>query len=144
MSLTLLIGVAMISSTVVIHTAGLIMLARLMALISGWFADHLHHWGKTAAMLFMVHGLFFLHGLEILVWALAFVQIGASPDIEAALYLSSVNFTTLGVGDLPIDGPWRLLAGIEGINGFLLIGWSTAYLVSASTRYGPFVIGKHF
>jgi hypothetical protein len=39
---------------------------------------------------------------------------------------------------------WRLLASLEGINGFLLIGWSTAYLVAASTRIGPFKSGEHF
>ena len=38
----------------------------------------------------------------------------------------------------------RLLTALEGINGFLLIGWSTAYLVSASIRHGPFRMGEHF
>ena len=30
------------------------------------------------------------------------------------------------------------MTALEGINGFLMIGWSTAYLVRASTRHGPF------
>ena len=30
------------------------------------------------------------------------------------------------------------------INGFLMIGWSTAYLVAAATRHGPFRRGDHF
>jgi hypothetical protein len=33
---------------------------------------------------------------------------------------------------------------MEGVNGFLLIGWSTAYLVTAGTRIGPFTRGEHF
>ena len=44
----------------------------------------------------------------------------------------------------PVFAGVQLLAGLEGISGFLLIGWSTAYLVAASTRSGPFQAGKHF
>jgi hypothetical protein len=37
-----------------------------------------------------------------------------------------------------------MLAALEGINGFLLIGWSTAYLIAAGIRVGPFRSGEHF
>ncbi|WP_199223221.1 hypothetical protein [Oricola cellulosilytica] len=32
----------------------------------------------------------------------------------------------------------------ESINSLLLIGWSTACLIAASIRVGPFNSGKHF
>ena len=47
-------------------------------------------------------------------------------------------FSTIGYGELAFDPSWRLLTALEGINGFIMIGWSTAYLVRASTLHGPF------
>jgi hypothetical protein len=47
-------------------------------------------------------------------------------------------FSTVGYGQIVIAPEWRLLTALEGINGFILIGWSTAYLVGVSTRHGPF------
>ena len=37
-----------------------------------------------------------------------------------------------------------LWLGIVSVNGFLLIGWSTAYLIPAWTRYGPFHGDREF
>ncbi|MEL6258793.1 MAG: two pore domain potassium channel family protein, partial [Pseudomonadota bacterium] len=39
----------------------------------------------------------------------------------------------VGFGDIVLDERWRLLAATESMNGFLLIGWSTAYLISVIT-----------
>jgi voltage-gated potassium channel Kch len=50
--------------------------------------------------------------------------------IEKAIYFSLVTFTTLGYGDITISSANRILAGLEAINGILLIGWSTAYMFS--------------
>ena len=55
-----------------------------------------------------------------------------------------MTFSTLGYGDILVAPQWRILAGLEGMNGFLLIGWSTAYLVSVSSRFGPFRPGTIF
>jgi Ion channel len=35
--------------------------------------------------------------------------------------------TPLGFGDITSDGPVRLLAGVEALNGLRLIGWSTSF-----------------
>lgn len=95
-------------------------------------------------MVTTVLGLFFLHTIEVWVWAIAYVSIGVVGDLDSALYFSTETFSTLGYGDItPLSG-WRLFAALEAVNGFILIGWSTAYLVAASTRHGPFRIGEHF
>ena len=49
-----------------------------------------------------------------------------------------MSFSTLGAQDVVPAPAWELFGSIEGVNGFLLIGWSTAYLIPAWTRYGPF------
>ena len=50
------------------------------------------------------------------------------PDLEKALYFSTVTYSTLGYGDIIIGEGYRMLAAIEGTNGFLLFGWTTAFI----------------
>jgi hypothetical protein len=140
----LLLGTLMISVTVMIHTVGLIALTRWMAWIIRWFRLHRHSLAKVVAMVTTVLGLFFLHTIEVWIWATAYIAVGIVQDLESALYFSTETFATLGYGDITPIANWRLFAALEAVNGFLLIGWSTAYLVAASTRHGPFRIGEHF
>ena len=140
----LILGMLVISTTVTIHTVGLIALTRWMALIVRWFRLHRHSTAKTVAMVTTVLGLFFLHTIEVWVWAAAYLTVGVVGDLESSLYFSTETFTTLGFGDITPPAEWRLFTALEAVNGFILIGWSTAYLVAASTRHGPFRIGEHF
>jgi hypothetical protein len=115
-----------------------------MRLVASGFRLERHGPGRTVAMVGTVLGLFSLHGVEIWLWAGAYWWTGALPSFETALYFSTATFSTLGYGDVILDQEWRLFGSLEGINGFLLIGWSTAYLIAAATRLGPFRIGEHF
>lgn len=47
---------------------------------------------------------------------------------------NKVTFTTLGYGDIVLGPEWRLLSGIEAINGIVLFGWSTAFLFAIVQR----------
>ena len=140
----LMFGTFVISGTVMIHTAGLVFLTRWMNWIVRWFRLHRHSFAKAVAMVTTVLGLFFLHTIEVWVWAIADVSLGVVDNLETALYFSTVTFSTLGYGDITPLATWRVFAALEAVNGFILIGWSTAYLVAASTRHGPFRIGEHF
>jgi hypothetical protein len=144
MLVNLVLGGAVLALTVVIHTVGLIALTAAMRGLVTWFRLHRHGFARTVAMLAMVLGLFVIHALEIWLWAAVYLWVGAVPDLETALYFSTATFSTLGYGDIILDPEWRLFGSLEGINGFLLIGWSTAYLVAAATRLGPFRTGEHF
>jgi len=78
-----------------------------------------------------------LHLVEILVWALAYMLVLPTHELqslEASLYFSAVTFTTLGYGDITLSSDWRLLSGLEAIDGILLIGWSTAFLFAVLQR----------
>lgn len=65
------------------------------------------------------------------IWALLFRYLGEFPDFTTAFYHSAVNFATLGYGDIVMSGKHRLLGPLEAINGVLMIGVSTAVLMSA-------------
>lgn len=144
MAENLALGTLLVSANVLIHTFGLIVLSHSMSRIVRWFRLHRHSLGQTAAMMATVLGLFFLHTIEIWLWAAVYVAIGVVPNFPDALYFSTVTFSTVGYGDIVAPQEWRLFASFEAMTGFILIGWSIAYLIAASTRYGPFRTGEHF
>jgi hypothetical protein len=89
-------------------------------------------------------GIFALHTVEVWVWASSYDVLRVTDTFSDALDLSTAMFSTVGYGQIVINPAWRLLTALEGINGFILIGWSTAYLVGVSTRHGPFRKAEHF
>jgi hypothetical protein len=55
--------------------------------------------------------------------------------LESDVYFPAVTFTTLGYGDITLSSEqWRVLTGIEALNGVLLLGWSTALLYAVVHR----------
>ena len=131
-------GSGLVAFTVLIHTGGLILIATAMPSFTRRLGLHSHDVGRTLAMTAMVLGILGILTLEVWSWALAYWGLGATTSFADALYLSTAMFSTIGYGETAIHPGWRLLTALEGINGFLMIGWSTAYLVRASTRHGPF------
>lgn len=58
-------------------------------------------------------------------------------DAMSTFYFSLVNYTSLGLGDIYPTGHLRFLAGLESLNGFLLISCSAAYLFLVATDSTP-------
>lgn len=69
--------------------------------------------------------------LEVWVWALLYLFLGAFEAVEPSVYFSTVTFTTLGFGDIILGTDWRLLSSFEAANGLLMFGWSTALIFVA-------------
>lgn len=77
------------------------------------------------------------HLIEISAWAAFYAWQQIMPDIESSFYFSVVTYTTVGYGDLVPPHQWRLLAGVEGLTGILMCGWSTAFFFAIVNRvYG--------
>ena len=51
-----------------------------------------------------------------------------------ALYYSTVTYASIGYGDVLMPQSWRILGAIEGAAGIIMLGWSTAFLVSLLAR----------
>ena len=78
-----------------------------------------------------------LHIAEVAPWASAYLllpNIDSLNTFEEATYFATVTFASLGYGDIVIGGPWRLLSGIQAMNGLLVFGWSTALLFAVVER----------
>ncbi len=56
---------------------------------------------------------------------------------EDCLYFSAVTYTSLGFGELYPIAHVRLIAGVESLNGLVLIGWSASFTYLAMRRYWP-------
>lgn len=74
--------------------------------------------------------LFGLHMAEIALFAAFYLAIGAFSGIEEALFVSASSYATLAQPEQGFPLEWRLVGAIEGLVGFLLIGWSTAFFVT--------------
>ncbi len=140
MATQLIISTLMVLLSVAIHGGGLMLLGRILRLEQ-------HEEAQThvspvslqgmAATFVVVLGLFALHGLEIWLYAGLYLLLGALPDLQTAVYFSTITYSTIGYDDQGMAKAWALIAAIEGINGILLLGWSTAFFVSLAGRLRP-------
>lgn len=91
----------------------------------------------TAFTLGVVIAMLALHGVEIWLFALAYMALGAIPELEPALYFSTISYSTVGYSDLHIAAEWRLLGAFESVLGIFLLGWSTAFFFRMIGRIDP-------
>lgn len=57
------------------------------------------------------------------------------PDFLASLHYSASVYTTIGFGDIaPLNG-LRMLAGVEALNGLVLIGWTVSFTYLAMEKF---------
>jgi hypothetical protein len=127
-----LIGSALIAVTVLIHAIGT---TAWVSYLSKKYVGDLPWSGQRAMLVLVSTALvaFVLHTLEISIWAvsyLALVPVNELASFEEAAYFSFVTFTTLGYGDISLSESYRLLSGIEALNGIILVGWTTAMIFS--------------
>lgn len=96
--------------------------------------------GTDVATLAVVLGVLYLgHLLQFATWALLFLWLGEFGDFQTAFYHSTVNFTSLGYGDIVMSPQWRLLGGLEAMNGVLMFGLSAGVILSIMNR----IFGRH-
>ncbi len=124
--------------TVLIHAFGT---TRWVRVLLKRFADRSHRFTPGAARNAVICTALLLlafHALEIVVWAFAYLLLlpaGQLETFEEAAYFSSITFTCLGYGDVTLTAAdWRLLSGVEALDGMLLLGWSTALLFAVVQR----------
>jgi len=51
------------------------------------------------------------------------------------VYLSFVTYTTVGDGDVFVNGYIRYLTGVEALTGLILVTWSASFLFLEMQRY---------
>lgn len=99
--------------------------SRILVVILAAFIAHLLQIGLYAAVFFLMERKL---GLGSIVGHVD----GTALDF---FYFSVVNFTTLGVGDIYPVGPMRIVAGLQSLNGLVLIGWSASFTYLAMEKF---------
>ncbi len=143
MMVVIVLGIILISLTVILHIGGTVVWALLLhrrhgkKLLARQFENEMR-----ASILQMIHifvqtvvVILCLHIIEVILWAVTYYFIPHESnlnDFRQCVYFSIVTYTTLGYGDVVIiDENWRLLAGIQAMGGMLVFGWSSALLFGA-------------
>lgn len=98
-------------------------------------------------VLLVVFGCFVAHTIEVWLYAAAYLlldQFGlgslkghTEEHFADFLYFSATSYSTLGIGDVYPTGVFRLISGIESINGLFLIAWSTSFTYFVMNRLWP-------
>jgi voltage-gated potassium channel Kch len=130
----LLLSTVMVTLTVFIHFIGLLFLIRALNWRGHGLNPHHSLAGQGILLILVVLGLVFIHALQIWAYAFFYLLTAALPDFETALYFSTTAFTTVGFGDVVLPDRWRLIGAIEAANGFILFGWSIAFLMSMTGK----------
>jgi hypothetical protein len=131
----------MVILTMFIHTVGLLLLGRLTRYEAREEEKlFIQPYSPAGVLLTMtvVMGLFVLHGLEIWLYAALYLELEALHSLREAVYFSTQAYAAIGFGDEALAPQWRIVAGIEGINGVILLGWSTAFFVTVMRRLSHF------
>ncbi|MEO7504473.1 MAG: ion channel [Sphingomicrobium sp.] len=137
MGAELLLATLMVMVTVSMHAIGLYALSRLLRVeerAERRVRIHPLSGRGIVNTLTVALGLFVVHGLEIWLYAFVYLAIGAVEGLREAVYFSTITYGAIGYSDAAMAPGWRLVSAIEGINGIILIGWSTAFFVTLIAR----------
>ena len=93
-------------------------------------ANNPSFWSNVAVIIGVMLILIMGNLAQVALWALLFLALEEFQRFSEAFYHSAVNFATLGYGDFVMSAKRKLLGPLEAINGALMIGLSTAALIS--------------
>lgn len=131
MLLTLVVTIVLVGSCFLIH---LWVLERLGRWITRRMDELRHPLPIVLTTIFLAHLLevvIYALGLSLLDWAgegtLTGAVMGGQGWFEDHFYFSIASYTTLGIGDILPQGNIRIVAGIEALNGLVLVAWSASF-----------------
>jgi|SRR5271156_3661248 len=132
-------GIPLIVLTVVIHVFGLGLMAQVALGTSGAVFQRRY---PTAVCAVVVGATTLLatclHAIEAGLWAGAYRLLGALPDQRSAMLFSLNAITSYGHATLSLKDQWELLGAMEALNGWLLFGLSTAFLIRIIAKVWAF------
>jgi hypothetical protein len=73
--------------------------------------------------------------VEAAFWAAAYWWLGALGSAEAAILYSIDTIATRGASGIMLQSHWQMLGALEGADGMLLFGISTAFMFTVMQFY---------
>lgn len=134
------IGAIILVGIVLFHGSGL---HFVMVSQDRWRGRLFRHRTHMAGAAFVFGwGVFLMLGLqivEIMIWALLLNRLGLIKNVHDVIYFCANAYTTLGMGKMELDRPWRLISPIIGISGLFTFAWTTSALVDLVTAHRQLV-----
>lgn len=134
MLIPLVIGGAVLLLNMLIQVAAIVVMIRMImrreetGRAAAGFGDDM----RILIVVLLV--LFAGHLVQISVWAGVFLAFEEFTDFATAFYHSTVNFATLGYGDIVMSERWRLLGALQAASGVLMFGLSTSTLFAVMNQ----------
>jgi len=79
----------------------------------------------TVVMLILMLG----NLLQVALWGALFFWLGEFTELSEAIYHSTVNYASLGYGDIVMSKNWKLPGPLEAVNGVLMCGMTAGVLM---------------
>lgn len=140
LAITFIVNALIAFATILLHYELLYRLNTTMPKIR-----HIHSRYKV---LIAVGVIFIAHIVEIWIFALGYYVMAHYPEIGYfvgtisdhgllldSIYLSFITYTTVGFGDIVVNGYLRYLTGIEALVGLIMITWSASFLFIEMQKY---------
>src|SRR5262245_20731121 len=128
-----LLALALVAACVILQIAGMLLLIRWITRVRQVVeSPSVRRRGGLLLGVFVC--IVLLHLFQIGLWAVVFWRAHELPNLETAVYFSITTYTTVGFGDVVLGPGWRVLAGVEGLTGLVLVGWSTAFVFAIVNR----------
>jgi len=144
---SLILGLSLIVATISIHATGVVVMALGMVRI------RLQLEARGLALRYMVPALIgvvtvaglllvILHGIEAMIWAAAYLRIGALDSPIDAMFYSIDAMSTRGASGVVLQRNWQMVGALEACDGVLLFGISTAYIFGVMQVYWPMLLPR--
>jgi voltage-gated potassium channel len=128
-----LLAVALLAACVIVQSSGMLLLIHWLARVRH-VLESPNVRRRVGLLVCLFVCIVLLHLIQIVLWGIVFWRAGELPTLETAVYFSITTYTTVGFGDVVLGPGWRVLAGIEGLTGLILVGWSTAFVFAVVNR----------
>lgn len=84
-----------------------------------------------------------LHGLESVLWALAYRTLGALDSFSDASLYAVATMTTFEIPGLTLPVRFQMISALQAVNGVLLFGISTAFLFAVMQVHWQLLSRRH-
>ena len=132
--LQLAVSAGMFVLTILVHLLGLMGLLQLgRRHATDWRTPWLSL-DRLLVPMTLALGLSAIHAVEVGLYAVLYLELGATATLEQAIFYSAASYSTAGFAGLELNPKWRVLVALESLNGIILLGWSTAFLFQGLHR----------
>lgn len=136
-----ILGLSLIVVTIAIHTTGVVLMAfrldrRTRFRVEKYKLDPLRAIPIVISSIGMVAVILaVLHGIEGMLWASAYRWLDAFGSFTDASIYSLGTMATLDIAGLVLPTRYQMISVLEGVNGVLLFGISTAFIFAVMQTY---------